>query len=169
MQQMVRVELWKCCLSALTKIIIKFRIKILLNTLSPCSQFTSINSWISFEKKSSVQWWGMLKSLSLYTFIILFIDSQILVGRKITFQILRTSLLSATKHFLINKRMLDNNGMTNLSLFFSPDSEEELSEHDPEHEYDESCVDVGGWQHLDTRTLLQLMVKVSSPVGWLCM
>ena len=41
MQQMVRVELRKCCLSALTKIIM-FRIKILLNTLSPCSQFTSI-------------------------------------------------------------------------------------------------------------------------------
>ena len=65
--------------------------------------------------------------------------------------------------------MLHNNVRTNLPLFFSPDPEEELSEHDPEHEYDESCVDVGGWQHLDTRTLLQLMVKVSSPVGWLCM
>ena len=59
--------------------------------------------------------------------------------------------------------MLDNNGITNLSLFFSPDSEEELSEHGPEHEYDESCEDVGGGggQHLVTRTHLQLKVNVS--------
>ena len=51
--------------------------------------------------------------------------------------------------------MLDSNGMTNLSILSTPDSEEELSEHDPEHEYDESCVDVGGGQHLVTRTHLQ--------------